>query len=43
MWVRCATDVLRTMVAMFASGDPSDAAAVVAEDYLDHQASGQVR
>ena len=29
--------VLREMVAMFASGDPAHAAAVVAPDYLDHQ------
>jgi len=28
------------MVQMFASGDPSEAAAVVAEDYLDHQGLG---
>lgn len=28
------------MVAMFASGDPSAAAAVVAEDYIDHQGFG---
>ncbi len=28
------------MVAMFASGDPSAAAAVVAEDYIDHQGLG---
>ena len=35
-----ATEVLEAMVAMFASGDPSTAAAVVAEDYLDHQGLG---
>ena len=35
-----ASGVLKAMVAMFASGDPSDAAAVVAEDYLDHQGLG---
>ena len=35
-----ASDVLREMVAMFASGDPSDAAAVIAEGYLDHQGLG---
>lgn len=35
-----AGDVLRAMVAMFASGDPSDAATFVAEDYLDHQGLG---
>jgi predicted SnoaL-like aldol condensation-catalyzing enzyme len=35
-----ATEVLKAMVAMFASGDPSAAAAVVAEDYLDHQGLG---
>lgn len=35
-----ATDVLQAMVAMFASGDPSQAATVVAEDYLDHQGLG---
>jgi|ERR671910_3350276 predicted SnoaL-like aldol condensation-catalyzing enzyme len=34
------SDVMRAMVAMFASGDPSDAAAVVAADYLDHQGLG---
>jgi predicted SnoaL-like aldol condensation-catalyzing enzyme len=34
------TGVLKAMVAMLASGDPSDAAAVVAEDYLDHQGLG---
>jgi predicted SnoaL-like aldol condensation-catalyzing enzyme len=28
------------MVAMFASGDPSEASLVVAEDYLDHQGLG---
>ena len=28
------------MVAMFASGDPSEAAAVIAQDYLDHQGVG---
>jgi hypothetical protein len=38
-----ATEVLRAMVAMFTSGDPSKAATIVAEDYLDHQASAQVR
>jgi predicted SnoaL-like aldol condensation-catalyzing enzyme len=32
--------VLEAMVAMFASGDPSPAATVVAEDYLDHQGLG---
>ena len=35
-----ASDVLREMVTIFASGDPSDAAAVVAADYLDHQGLG---
>ena len=35
-----ATEVLEAMVAMFASGDPSAAAAVIAEDYLDHQGLG---
>lgn len=35
-----ATEVLEAMVAMFASGDPSAAATVVAEDYLDHQGLG---
>jgi len=35
-----ASDVLREMVRMFASGDPSDAATVVAADYLDHQGLG---
>jgi predicted SnoaL-like aldol condensation-catalyzing enzyme len=35
-----ATEVLEAMVAMFASGDPSEAHAVVAEDYLDHQGLG---
>lgn len=34
------TGVLKAMVAIFASGDPSDAAAVVAEEYLDHQGLG---
>ncbi len=34
---RDATDVLRAMVAMFASGDPAEAAAVVSPAYLDHQ------
>ena len=37
---RSATEVLEAMVAMFASGDPTDAAAVVAPDYLDHQGLG---
>ncbi len=32
-----ATEVLEVMVAMFASGDPSAAATVIGEDYLDHQ------
>jgi predicted SnoaL-like aldol condensation-catalyzing enzyme len=32
--------VLEQMVAMFASGDPSSAAAVVAEEYIDHQGLG---
>ena len=33
-----AIEVLEAMVAMFASGDPSQAATVVAEDYLvDHR------
>lgn len=36
-----AADVLRAMVIMFASGDPSGASAVVADDYLDHQGLGQ--
>jgi predicted SnoaL-like aldol condensation-catalyzing enzyme len=35
-----AMDVLAAMVAIFASGDPADAAAVVADDYLDHQGLG---
>lgn len=35
-----ASGVFKAMVAMFASGNPSDAAAVVAEDYLDHQGLG---
>lgn len=35
-----ANDVLRAMVGMLASGDPSDAEAVVARDYLDHQGLG---
>lgn len=35
-----AADVMRAMVAMFASGDPSEAAKVVAADYLDHQGLG---
>ena len=34
------TGVLKAMVAIFASGDPSDAPAVVAEEYLDHQGLG---
>ncbi|MCP3857908.1 MAG: ester cyclase [Actinomycetia bacterium] len=34
---RDTTDVLRAMVAMFVSGDPAEAAAVVSPDYLDHQ------
>ncbi|MDP8961454.1 MAG: ester cyclase [Actinomycetota bacterium] len=33
-------EVLEVMVAMFASGDPSAAVAVIAEDYLDHQGLG---
>jgi predicted SnoaL-like aldol condensation-catalyzing enzyme len=32
--------VLEEMVAMFASGDPSGATAVVAEEYIDHQGLG---
>ena len=35
-----ATDVLSAMVAMFASGDPAGAAAVVSDAYLDHQGLG---
>ena len=35
-----ASDVLRAIVAMFASGDPTDGAAVVAPDYVDHQGLG---
>jgi predicted SnoaL-like aldol condensation-catalyzing enzyme len=35
-----ANEVLQAMVAMFASGDPSGAAEVVAPDYLDHQGLG---
>jgi len=35
-----ASDVLRGMVAMFASGDPSGAAGIIAADYLDHQGMG---
>jgi predicted SnoaL-like aldol condensation-catalyzing enzyme len=31
-----ASDVMRAMVAMFASGEPSLAATVVADDYFDH-------
>lgn len=37
---RTASDVLRAMVAMFASGDPAHASAVVSADYLDHQGLG---
>jgi hypothetical protein len=33
-------DVLKAMVEMLASGDPSGAAGVIAEDYLDHQGLG---
>ncbi|HVM15500.1 MAG TPA: nuclear transport factor 2 family protein [Egibacteraceae bacterium] len=40
MGATTATAVLKAMVAMFASGDPSDAEAVVAEGYLDHQGLG---
>ncbi len=42
---RTANEVLEAMVAMFASGDPSAAAEIVAPDYLDHQGlgSGPVR
>ncbi len=32
--------VLQAMADMFASGDPPEAAAVVADDYLDHQGLG---
>jgi predicted SnoaL-like aldol condensation-catalyzing enzyme len=35
-----ATDVLKAVVAMLASGDPSAAAAVFGEDYIDHQGLG---
>jgi hypothetical protein len=35
--LRTAGEVLREMVEMFASGDASDATAIVAVDYLDHQ------
>ena len=35
-----ASDVMRAMVTMFASGDPSNAATVVSVDYLDHQGLG---
>ena len=35
-----ASEVLRAMVAIFASGDPSEASTLVAEDYLDHQGLG---
>jgi predicted SnoaL-like aldol condensation-catalyzing enzyme len=35
-----ATEVLQAMVAMFASGDPSEATTVIAQDYLDHQGVG---
>jgi hypothetical protein len=35
-----ATEVLEAMVAMFASGDPSKAATVIGDDYLDHQGLG---
>jgi hypothetical protein len=35
-----ASEVMRAMVAMFLSGDPSGAAEVVAADYLDHQGLG---
>jgi len=37
---RSASDVLEAMVGIFASGDPSGAAEVVASDYLDHQGLG---
>ncbi|MBA3652890.1 MAG: nuclear transport factor 2 family protein [Actinobacteria bacterium] len=40
MGANTAASVLKAMVAMFASGDPSTASAVVAEDYLDHQGLG---
>jgi predicted SnoaL-like aldol condensation-catalyzing enzyme len=42
---RGAIRVLEEMVAMFASGDPSGATAVVGEDYIDHQGlgTGEVR
>jgi predicted SnoaL-like aldol condensation-catalyzing enzyme len=35
-----AVEVMESMVAMFASGDPSAAAVFVDEAYLDHQGSG---
>jgi hypothetical protein len=35
-----ATEVLEELVAMFASGDPSTAAEVVAPDLVDHQGFG---
>lgn len=38
---RTAAQVLEAMVAMFDSGDSTDAADVVAEGYLDHQGLGQ--
>jgi predicted SnoaL-like aldol condensation-catalyzing enzyme len=38
---RSAIDVLEAMVAMFASGDPSAAAEVVAPEYVDHQGLGR--
>lgn len=37
---RTASDVMKAMVAMFATGDPAGASLVVAESYLDHQALG---
>jgi hypothetical protein len=37
---RSPADVLRAMVEMFATGDVSDVADVVAADYLDHQGLG---
>jgi predicted SnoaL-like aldol condensation-catalyzing enzyme len=37
---RSATQVLEAIVAIFASGDASEASHIVAEDYFDHQGLG---
>jgi predicted SnoaL-like aldol condensation-catalyzing enzyme len=37
-----ATEVLRAMVAMFASGDPSKAATIVAEDGVEDRAVARI-